>query len=204
MCALLCLLNLSYVQTHIGVSKLHPKFLLSLNPGCWYLRLQERPPFNRHFLSDIRRGIVPTGRCLRRSDRERSLTPAPASQTMQINLQLNAYCITVFKLHSPEIQVSSTKTVLLTISCNKKLNYIISKQKSFRFLVGGDYLTLSMYSKSKGPHSQTVGTHKLKVKPHDSHTNLRFLKISLTSVCFITNVELPQAEFMNKDAALIK
>lgn len=34
MCALLCLLNLSYVQTHIGVSKLHPKFLLSLNPGC--------------------------------------------------------------------------------------------------------------------------------------------------------------------------
>lgn len=58
-------------------------------------------------------------------------------------------------------------------------------------------MTLSMYSKSKGPHSQTVGTHKLKVKPHDSHTNLRFLKISLTSVCFITNVE-----FMNKDAAL--
>lgn len=63
-------------------------------------------------------------------------------------------------------------------------------------------MTLAMYSKSKGPHSQTVGTHKLKVKPHDSHTNLRFLKISLTSVCFITNVELPQAEFMNKDAAL--
>lgn len=51
-------------HTQSGVSKLHPEFLWSLNPGHWRRRAQERPLSSRHFLSDIRTGLFPTGRCL--------------------------------------------------------------------------------------------------------------------------------------------